>query len=75
MAYDRRSGNPFKRWRPADFILGDLAVECAGGSSDETLTDGHGNQITVNVSDPRALRVDITGFDQHRDVIVRAEYA
>jgi hypothetical protein len=75
MAYDRRSGNPFKRWRPADFILGDLAVECAGGSTDETLTDRHGNQITVNVSDPRALRVDITGFDQHRDVIVRAEYA
>lgn len=74
MAYDRRTGNPFSRWSPADFTLTDLQVDSVGCNIHKDLTHRDKNQIAFEVN-PKEFKVSITGFDTNRDVIARAEYA
>ncbi len=74
MAYDRRSGNPFSRWSPADFVVSDLEIKKSGCDvyTDETIMKG--NIITFKVTSQN-FRVTVKGFDLNRDVIARAENA
>jgi len=74
MAYDRRTGNPFSRWSPADFTISELTISSAGCSVQRDLTLASKNQIVFKVN-PKKFKVSITGFDTNRDVIARAEYA
>ena len=73
MAYDRRRGNPFKRWNPADFQTTDL--ECTTTSATLVAALSEKNILTFQVGDAQDFSVTIRGFDPNRDVIVRAEYA
>ena len=74
MAYDRRTGNPFSRWNPADFTIADLQINRIGASVHKELSLISKNQIAFSVN-PKKFKVSITGFDTNRDVIARAEYA
>lgn len=70
-AYDVRSGNPLKKWDPADFKLGssEVPIECDGGVRIEKIK---GNWVLLRVVDDE-FTASVTGFDELRDVFVRAE--
>lgn len=72
VAYDRRRGNPFLKWSPADFDLSgtgpdDPKIELSGASA--TVLP---NRLQLAISDPKAFSAKVTGFDLHRDLVVRA---
>ena len=67
VAYDIRGGNPFSNYHPMDFQLTDenISIIVDGGNIGQVAQ----NQIIANVTqDDFELRV--TGFDEHRDLIV-----
>jgi hypothetical protein len=68
-AYDVRRGDPFKRYRRFDFDFGakPLAIELAGCE----LMSARENELTLSVV-ADAFSVEVTGFDAHRDLIVKA---
>jgi len=70
-AYDVRSGNPLKKWNAADFIVGSAQcpVSCKGGVQ---VSRAKGNWVVLRVWDPE-FSATFTGFDERRDVYVRAE--
>lgn len=70
-AYDLRSGNPLKKWDPADFTLGEggIAVETTGSASVSSI---RGNTILAAINGPD-FRLSALGFDIARDVFVRFE--
>jgi len=74
MAYDRRTGNPFSRWSPADFTLADLRIALQGCDIDENNTVRSKNRIALRIKSTD-FKVSVTGFDLNRDVIARVEYA
>lgn len=66
-AYDIRGGNPFSNYHPMDFQLSDenISITVNGGNISQVTQ----NQIVADVTqDDFGLRV--TGFDEHRDLIV-----
>ena len=67
-AYDVSHGNPFAKWVPADFKFEALNVLVEGG----TVVLKNGNQLTIEISDPDALSLRVTGFDVNRDLVVKA---
>lgn len=69
-AYDVRSGNPLKRWNPADFQLGsaEIAIEPEG---DVVVKKASGNWLLLQITGS-SFGVRVTGFDEARDVFVRA---
>lgn len=75
IAYDRRGGNPFKRWRGEDFDLDGVGITktVAGGRIREI----SGNKLVVAVEDQSAFALHVRGFDERRDLRVdaRAEAA
>ena len=73
LAYDRRGGNPFKRWNPSDFLVTDLKCSTTGANQDKD--HSMNNVLVFKVVNSRDFSVTVTGFDHNRDVIVRAEYA
>lgn len=68
-AYDSRRGNPFKRWTELDFTIGALDHDLSGGS----IRSSVGNAVEVEIEDPTAFELKVTGFDQNRDVVVAAD--
>lgn len=70
VAYDRRRGNAFKRWRPEDFELNEpsIKVEVTGG----TASYPSGNELLIDVADPTNFSVHVRGFDENRDLRVDA---
>lgn len=68
-AYDVRRGDPFKRYRRFDFDLAaePIAIELSGCE----LIAARGNELTVSIVED-AFSIEVTGFDAHRDLIVRA---
>jgi hypothetical protein len=70
-AYDLRTGNPLKKWDPADFNLGsrEVPIICEGESK---LLQVKGNWALLRVDGP-AFHARFQGFDVNRDVYVRVE--
>ena len=70
-AYDIRTGNPLKKWDPADFRLGspEVPVLCEGASR---LLQLKGNWALLRI-DGSDFHVRFQGFDLNRDVYVRVE--
>lgn len=71
-AYDVRRGNPYKKWREFDFTFspedGNLQIAVTGGR----ILEGEDNHLTLVVDDPGEFACTVTGFDVHRDLVVRA---
>ncbi|MCG3770607.1 MAG: hypothetical protein JW384_01757 [Nitrosomonadaceae bacterium] len=68
-AYDVFRGNPFVHFDPFDFNFNEneLKIECQGA----IWTPVSANELLIEVSDVN-FRVKVSGFDQNRDVMVRA---
>jgi hypothetical protein len=69
VAYDIIGADPFKRWSPFDFDLDDTALGI--GLVDATIISRKGNVLKVSVSSAD-FRVEATGFDPNRDILVEA---
>lgn len=67
VAYDVRNGNSLKKYHPADFDLGKAQIHCEGVK----IARCEENRIHVKVLRPK-FRVDVRGFDEQRDLYVRA---
>jgi hypothetical protein len=67
VGYAVRSGNPFTRYRPFDFDLAKMPQKALGITVDEIV----GNRLRVRVVDPDFF-LSISGFDENRDLMVRA---
>lgn len=69
-AYEIRSGNPLKKWHPADFTLGKtgLPIKLFGPVS---VITAQNNRAMLRVDGPD-FRVSVDGFDTNRDIYVRA---
>lgn len=71
LAYDVSQGNPFKLYSEADFDLGDeeaIQIEVKAGVTVEAAR----NELRCTITDPD-FEIKITGFDEKRDLIVRAD--
>lgn len=70
-AYDTRTGNPLKKWDPADFTLGsqEVSADCEGQSK---MLKTKGNWALLRI-DGADFIVRFQGFDVNRDVYVRVE--
>ena len=69
-AYDVLTGNPFTRYSEYDFSLFSNDLQMEKLNADCWPTDH--NEFDLEARKPE-FRVDITGFDQHRDIIVLVE--
>jgi hypothetical protein len=69
-AYDVLTGNPFTRYSEYDFSLFSTDLTLEKLNADCWPTDH--NEFDLEARKPE-FRVDITGFDQHRDIIVIVE--
>lgn len=68
-AYDLLSGNPFRRYDPLDFDFqrkGDVNITV----DNVTVKSASRNRIDFTIDAPN-FRLDVTGFDPNRDVVVR----
>jgi hypothetical protein len=69
-AYDVLSGNPFRRYSEYDFSFFSLDIQFEKVNADCWPTDFNEFDIAARKAE---FRVDVTGFDQHRDIIVVVE--
>jgi hypothetical protein len=69
-AYDVLSGNPFRRYSEYDFSFFSPDIQFEKVNADCWPTDF--NEFDLAARKPE-FRVDVVGFDQHRDIIVVAE--
>jgi hypothetical protein len=69
VAYDVLRGDPFKRYNPLDFDMMKGEVEIAATGAEFALTSP--NELLIDAND-MAFRLDLDGFDRHRDLMVRA---
>lgn len=70
VAYDVRRGDPFKRYDPADFRLFVRPVVASEEPRGILKLDASGNRVVLKVTDPD-FRFTVSGFDVHRDLIIR----
>jgi hypothetical protein len=70
VAYDTTRGSPFKRYHPADFDVSQppVEVEVAAGKIVERVR----NLLLVQPTDDD-FRIEVRGFDENRDLYVKAE--
>ena len=70
MAYARSHGNAFARYRPSDFQvnLEPIVLESTGVE----LTEMVNNRLVARVTSPQ-FRIAVMGFDENRDIRVRAD--
>lgn len=69
-AYDVLSGNPFRRFGEYDFSFFSSGIEFQKVNADCWPTDFNEFDLSARRAE---FRVDVTGFDQNRDIIVAAE--
>ena len=71
VAYDVRKGSPRSKYRQSDFRLGSqpLTSELIGVEISE-ISD---NQMSVRIMNPDNFRIRVTGFDQNRQIWVKAD--
>ena len=74
-AYDVRRGNPLTQYQPADFRFDSapIAVTSAGVGRIDVAPDGHKNRIVIDDPIPGEFRLEVNGFDQNRQLLVRVE--
>ena len=77
VAYEVPRGNPLKQYSPNDFRLhgaGALSVEMRGCQViSQHGNERAGNELFLQVDDPKEFTVTTQGFDPNRDVLVRVE--
>lgn len=71
MAYARLRGNTFSKWHSADFTAGALDMDVVSG---EILSKSK-NRVIMSVKNPKKFVLRVTGFDENRDLRVRASEA
>ena len=67
VAYDRRRGNPLKKYVSADFRLNEAPIQIA--VSGAKLGERQLNRLFVKITQPD-FQVSVTGFDENRDLFV-----
>ncbi len=65
-AYDTSRGNPFERYNSADFDMSKLTVQLVGAEAFARVD----NRLAIRLLSEE-FRVEVTGFDTNRDVVVR----
>ena len=65
VAYDRRNGNPLRRYSEADFQFGDAQLEITNHSARVEVLSG--NEIRLHIED-QDFDIAVTGFDANRDL-------
>jgi hypothetical protein len=68
IAYEVRSGNPFKKYTPLDFDISKPPIEVHIQGAVLILSKENNIQIEVQKGN---FRLTVTGFDMHRDLRVR----
>lgn len=71
VAYDVRKGSPLKRWDPADFDVGSRAIVVTESSNAEIDSKSE-NTFKLTVTG-RPFGFAVTGFDENRDLFVKAD--
>jgi len=71
MAYDIRHGNPLKKYVEADFDLGKHPIKVHPIAGAEVVQCA-GNRLRIAIAQPE-FNVEVRGFDQDRDLYIRAE--
>ena len=71
MAYDVASGNPYKKYSPLDFKLGNRdAISIALSKDTAMLKSCKENSMELEVSGA-PFKINVTGFDFNRDLKVK----
>jgi hypothetical protein len=70
MAYDLEEGDPFKKWSPLDFDLDDEQSGIGIEAEAADVVERRGNALVIEAREPD-FRVEVEGFDPHRDLEVR----
>ena len=68
VAYEVRSGNPFKKFTALDFDLSRPPIDIQGRGLEVTFCQG--NIMQIRIRTPQ-FRLAVTGFDMHRDLRIR----
>ena len=68
LAYEVRSGNPFKKYTPLDFDAGTPTIQIAVDGARLVLNKHNVIQLEVRHID---FRLSVTGFDMHRDLRIK----
>jgi hypothetical protein len=68
VAYEVRSGNPFKKYTPFDFDVAGAPITITADGAEVLLAKENAIQIEVHQVD---FRLTVTGFDMHRDLRVK----
>ena len=71
MAFDTTRGDPFRKWQPFDFLAQDLKIQVVEGSAE--VKQRINNKISILVTSGQASKIHVTGFNDHRDLKVRAD--
>ena len=71
MAYARARGSSFSKWNPADFQASELEVTVTQGQ----IKSSAKNKFVVSVKNSEKFRLQVQGFDERRDLRVRATKA
>jgi hypothetical protein len=69
-AYDVLSGNPYKRYSEYDFSLFRHPIEITKTNADCWPTKGNEMDVVVRSLE---FRVEVSGFDRNRDLIIEAQ--
>lgn len=70
LAYARSRGNPFVRYRTTDFQVNSEPIKLESIGAE--LTEVMNNRVVARVTSPQ-FRIAVTGFDENRDIRVRAD--
>ncbi len=65
VAYDRRNGNPLRKYSAEDFDLAEAPIQFATDGAEIEFLDG--NELLVHVEDD-TFDIAVTGFDANRDL-------
>ena len=69
--YSVRRGSPLKKWSKNDFDLAGSPI--AVTSKALKISKQEGNEIEITIGNPSSFGLEVTGFDEHRDLAVRVD--
>lgn len=69
-AYRVRHGDPFRKYHPFDFVIGENGVEAQHRAGEILTVNGNTLEFAPKAAD---FRLHLTGFDPRRDLVVRVE--
>jgi hypothetical protein len=68
-AYDIERGNPFKQYNSLDFDFNNSDMQVSASGANHSIVES--NEILIEATELE-FSVDVKGFDEHRDVLVKA---